>query len=772
MRQYLLLICTCFAFFLQVNTYAQQTVAHGQTTAKFALPAGGCAFKYNWTNDHPEIGLPAFGSGDVPAFVAVNNTNSAITANIKVEAAGLAYIGSAFNSVVNVTDLSTFENFLSIDMGSGNTASYQITSKDGKRVYILSYNSRKLISINTADDARTIVDLGTAPPNYLALSADGSRLYVSINNAGEIKVFNTADLSLIHTILIPVPGNMVVSPDDSRLYVIGLNAIHEVNTTTNTYPVVSHPMSPKPSSIGMTISADGKEIYMTTYTDNVAVFNTVTKTVTDLIPTMGSNAVDFAFSSDGNTLYVANLVSRNISVIDTRTKSLRSTFNVPYNPNGLDVSATGSRLFVVSPGENRIYIYNTADQQYIGSFSSGASPTGISSFIVQGSCPTANYTVTVTPPAPPPDIKTTGSPIAVNTTYGTPSANTGFNISATDLSAGIQIVAPVGFEVSIDNSNFNGSLLIPHNSGVANAQVYVRLAAYAKAGPHKGNITINTAGATEKLVSIPNSIVAKAPLTIVLNNIEKTYGQTLSNVTATTGFSAAVLQNGETITAVNMVYGAGAAATDPVATYPGTVDCNSPTGPNFDAGNYDDPITQPGDIVVNKAELTVTADDKSRVFGMPDPVFTYSFSGFVNNETQAQLIVRPVATTVADAAAPAGEYAINVSGAEADNYSFKYVAGTFTIQPLVPPDLIIPNTFTPNADGINDRWVIKNIENAPNCIVDIFNRAGQKVFTSIGYGASWDGSYKNINAPVGAYYYIIDPRNGEAKLSGTVTLIR
>lgn len=768
----MLLICTCFAFFLQVNTYAQQTVVHGQTTAKFALPAGSCAFKYNWTNDHPEIGLPAFGSGDVPAFVAVNNTNSAITANIKVEAAGLAYIGSAFNSVVNVTDLSTFQNFLSIDMGSGNTASYQITSKDGKRVYILSYNSRKLISINTANDAVTIVEVGTAPPNYLALSADGSRLYVSINNAGEVKVFNTADLSLIHTILIPVPGNMVVSPDDSRLYVIGLNAIHEVNTTTSTYPVVSHPMSPKPSNIGMAISADGKEIYMTTYTDNVAVFNTVTKTVTDLIPTMGSNAVDFAFSSDGNTLYVANLVSRNISVIDTRTKSLRSTFNVAYSPNGLDVSATGSRLFVVSPGDNRIYIYNTADQQFIGSFSSGASPTGISSFIVPGSCPTVNYTVTVTPPAPPPVVNTTGSPAALNTIYGTPSSNTGFSISATGLSAGIQIVAPIGFELSINNSTFNGSLLIPHTNGVVNAQVYVRLAAYAGAGPHNGNITINTAGATEKLVPIPNSIVAKAPLSLVLSNFEKTYGQTLSNITATTGFSPDGLQNGETITAVNMVYGAGAAATDPVATYPGMVDCSSPTGPNFDADNYEVPVIQRADIVVNKAELTVTADDKNRVFGMPDPVFTYGIAGFVNNETQAQLIVQPIATTVADAASPAGEYAINVSSAAADNYSFIYIAGTLTINPLIPPGLIVPNAFTPNADGINDRWVIKNIENAPNCIVDVFSRTGQKVFTSRGYGTPWDGSYKNSIAPPGAYYYIIDRRNGESKLAGMVTIIR
>jgi len=305
-----------------------------------------------------------------------------------------------------------------------------------------------------------------------------------------------------------------------------------------------------------------------------------------------------------------------------------------------------------------------------------------------------------------------------------------------------------------------------------NKTIYVRLAANATVGGHNGNLTINTTTATEMVVPLPNSVVSKVPLTIVMDNVEKTYGSTLTTSTTINGFTVTGLKNGEVITAVTRVFGAGAAATDVPAIYAGSVDCNNPTGSSFNPDNYEAPVIQRGAIVVNKALITVTADNKSRAFGMPDPVFTYAITGFVNNETAAQINVLPQASTSANAASPAGEYPINIGGAVADNYNFNYVAGTLTINPLIPPGLVVPNTFTPNGDGVNDRWVIQNIENAPNCIVDIFSRTGQKVFTSRGYGTSWDGNYKNINAPVGAYYYIIDPRNGEAKLSGMVTLLR
>lgn len=85
---------------------------------------------------------------------------------------------------------------------------------------------------------------------------------------------------------------------------------------------------------------------------------------------------------------------------------------------------------------------------------------------------------------------------------------------------------------------------------------------------------------------------------------------------------------------------------------------------------------------------------------------------------------------------------------------------------------VIPNTFTPNGDGINDTWDIQYLSEYPNNTVDIYDRYGQKVFSSIGYGVPWDGKYKGAYLPQGTYYYIINPKNGRKILSGSVTIVR
>jgi gliding motility-associated-like protein len=84
----------------------------------------------------------------------------------------------------------------------------------------------------------------------------------------------------------------------------------------------------------------------------------------------------------------------------------------------------------------------------------------------------------------------------------------------------------------------------------------------------------------------------------------------------------------------------------------------------------------------------------------------------------------------------------------------------------------IPNAFTPNGDGINDTWQINFLSGYPNCTVAVYNRYGQKVFSSIGYAIPWDGTYRGTLLPAGAYYYMIDPKDGRRQLSGSVTIVR
>ncbi|MFD0748608.1 MBG domain-containing protein [Mucilaginibacter calamicampi] len=766
MRQYLLLIFTCFTLSLQLNTYAQhQTVAPGQTTGVFALPAGACARKYAWTNDHPEIGLAAFGNVTIPAFVAINTTGKDITATIRAVPAGTAYIGSPNNTEFTVIDLATFERITTVN--TGKTANRQIVSPDGKHVYAVSNASNALIVINTANYSVATVDVG-APPDDLAISPDGSRVYVTSFGQGTIKVFNTADNSLITSISAPTVSSIVQSPDGTKLYAAAYNKVYEINTTT--FAQTDYPLNVQSASNGMLISPDGKEIYIATV-NNLCIFNTQTKTVVTFIYVEGV-ATDMALSKDGSTLYSTNSINKAITTIDVLARTVKFITTVTYSPTGIDLSNDGSRLYVTD-GNNSVYAYNTVNNAFISRIDAGNAPTAIGSFVVPGTCEVVNYTITVTASTTAPGINIIGAPAALSTTYGVASSLTSVGISATNLSSVLQLAAPLGFELSTDRITYNRNLVIPNSNGRADVEVYIRLAANVPARNYNGTLTINATGLIERSVPIPTGVVAGAPITIVLDNVEKPYGNVLGSLATTSGFKVlAGLMNGETITGITRVYSTGAAAADKVGVYPKSVDANTPTGSNgFDAGNYI-VTTQRGDIVVVKTMLKVTANNKSRVLGEDNPSLTYLITGFVNNETSAVLSKQPTITTTADITSPLGRYPIVADGAEADNYSFNYIPGTLTITTYSTAAITAPSAFTPNGDGINDTWLIKNIESAPKCTVDIFNRNGQKVFASIGYGTQWDGSYKNIHAPAGAYYYIIDPRNGGAKLSGTVIVIR
>jgi gliding motility-associated-like protein len=84
----------------------------------------------------------------------------------------------------------------------------------------------------------------------------------------------------------------------------------------------------------------------------------------------------------------------------------------------------------------------------------------------------------------------------------------------------------------------------------------------------------------------------------------------------------------------------------------------------------------------------------------------------------------------------------------------------------------IPNAFTPNGDGKNDYWKINGAENYPQATVQIFTRAGMKVFESKGYSIPFDGNYKGNKLPGGVYYYVINLGKSCKLLSGNLTILR
>ncbi|MFM2364251.1 MAG: hypothetical protein RLZZ316_3153 [Bacteroidota bacterium] len=86
---------------------------------------------------------------------------------------------------------------------------------------------------------------------------------------------------------------------------------------------------------------------------------------------------------------------------------------------------------------------------------------------------------------------------------------------------------------------------------------------------------------------------------------------------------------------------------------------------------------------------------------------------------------------------------------------------------------VVPNAFSPNGDGINDTWNIEFLDSYPGSTVEVYNRYGQIVFSSVGYqNPGWNGRLNGQPLPVGTYYWIINPKNGRKQMNGSVTILR
>lgn len=96
-----------------------------------------------------------------------------------------------------------------------------------------------------------------------------------------------------------------------------------------------------------------------------------------------------------------------------------------------------------------------------------------------------------------------------------------------------------------------------------------------------------------------------------------------------------------------------------------------------EAKNYTISYEQ-GELTITKRQLKATSHC-SRLYGEENPLLPIEYDGFVNNETEAVLSVKPVGVTAATKTSSVGEYPITVSGGEATNYAFVYEQGVLTV---------------------------------------------------------------------------------------------
>ncbi len=169
--------------------------------------------------------------------------------------------------------------------------------------------------------------------------------------------------------------------------------------------------------------------------------------------------------------------------------------------------------------------------------------------------------------------------------------------------------------------------------------------------------------------------VGQRLLTVTANNRSKTYGSEL--VLGSTAFStgAGQLVNGDSVTGVTLT-SAGAAATAAVTAGGYPVNVSNATGSGL--GNYSISYAN-GTLTVNKAPLTITADNKTKTVGAANPVLTGTISGIKNGDA-----ITASYTTSATQSSSVGSYAIMPAAVDASpgklsNYDVTLNPGTLRV---------------------------------------------------------------------------------------------
>ncbi|WP_293890837.1 YDG domain-containing protein, partial [Flavobacterium sp.] len=427
-----------------------------------------------------------------------------------------------------------------------------------------SYNSLNIVLSSTG---ATSVNITTAASGN---TVTAKALTITADN--RTKAYNT---SLVLGTLAFSTNGLANSETVGAVTLSASGAASTATTPVGTYPITAT------AATGGTFTASN---YTISYVDGVLTITQASQTITALttpvtktyggatysIATTASSGLVVTYSSSNST--VASVASEGTVTIhlpgtatlsaaqggDTNyTAATNVTQALTVNPKNLTITGltannkvydgntdatvigTASLVGVVSGDEANVSLLGTSTATFVSSAVGTGIQVNVIGYSLNG---TASSYYTLTQPtlaadiiATTPTIFTSGTLSAVNTTYGTASSATTFNVSAQSLTEGVLITPPAGFEVSSDNSTFATAVTVGTTGNLASTPIYVRLAAATAVGTYSGNVTLASSGATSLTVATVSSAVSQKPLTITgLTGVGKTYdGSAVASVTGT-----------------------------------------------------------------------------------------------------------------------------------------------------------------------------------------------------------------------------------------------
>lgn len=689
------------------------------------------------------------------SFLQVNaQTNQIVSNGAATSAVNFSGTGCTYNWVndnpaigLGASGVGNIPGFAAINTGNVPiTATITATPITGGFAYISNSRSNTVSVISLA----THMVVGTIPvqndPIGVAVSANGSKVYVVNSFSNSVSVINTTTNTVIKNIGINgYSYGICISSDGTRVYVPNYNnqTVSVIDAVNDTF-IGTIPGGDRPYCVA--ISPDGSRLYVTNYEyssgnpSTVTVVNTLTNAIVTQIQ-VGVEPEGITISADGARVYVANAKSNSVSVINTATNTLTKNIPVGYFPRAVVISPDGTKLFTKEGNTKRLMITDLltdvstpSAQAGNGSIGLDVSPDGRFVYLVNQ----VDDNVTVV------DVNT-NAVVRVIDVQDSP-------VAVGKFIAGSVGCSPVTFTITV-----NPSPRITFSNATGNVMA---CSGVPSADPNIGSFTLSGSFLT-------GNVEVTAPSAFEISLSSNTgYGNALNLLPA----------NGT----VNSVVYFRSSAAAPVGNVATDITANS-AGANATTI----PVTATINVIPAVSALPDQIVKNGDAVSVPDFTGTADTYRWTNNLTAIGLVTDGTNNIPTFNAINWGATAVtaiititpvNTTGCLGEPVSFNVtVEPDEPVDPPDPPDNSntsgVPNTFTPNGDGINDTWVIAPLALYANVTVTIYSRNGQVIFQSKGYSQPWDGTSNSKQVPAGIYYYFINADKNK-KISGYLTVVR
>lgn len=310
---------------------------------------------------------------------------------------------------------------------AGGVASLAV-SPDGSRVYV-AFKDGMLGTISTASDSYVGVplDLGsTTAPGQMVVTPKGSDLYVAETGANQVVDVDTSSNSLVGSpIAIAAPVNLALSPDGATLFVDGGSQPSDINVIATASNTVNATTIPLAAPGAMVASPDGHSLYV--FTDA-----STGPTVTAIglaagvvgagvaLPTQGQPP-NLAVTPDGSAIYLPDGAGESLYVLgmayfDAPSSSPAAPSGLPlgFAPGGVAITPDGGTAYLdgtTSTNTPEVVAVDLTSSTLASpvALPAGAQPSGL---VIAQVAATATPTPTPTPnPSPTPTPSPACSPL-------------------------------------------------------------------------------------------------------------------------------------------------------------------------------------------------------------------------------------------------------------------------------------------------------------------------------------------------------------------------